>query len=343
VYGWASFETVFKVRGGPDEKNPERRSKFRDGRIGIRKLAPRAQTTLDRWVFDEDGGIQAMVQSPPDRAGTITIPVEKLLLFRTSTANNSPMGRSVLRSAYRSWWYATNLENVEAIAIERELNGLPVAYIPSDVLGATSGDNVQVRQKYERYLRDVKFNEQGYMLLPSDTWPDADGNPTSTPLVKFELVASQGTRNIETGPVIKRYRQDMARTVLADFVMLGSSDAGSFALSKDKTDLFGKSLQGYLSSIAAVLNRHLLPRVWRLNGLDHDLMPTIVPGEVMPPNLAELGEYVKSLAGAGFPLFPDEDIERTLLAAGDLPSDQREDPDMMGRRPGPAPESEPQE
>jgi len=331
VYGWAAFETVFKVRGGPDQNNPMRRSKFDDGRIGIRKIAPRAQTTLDRWVFDEDGGVQAMVQAPPSQAGTITIPIDKLLLFRTTTANNSPVGRSVLRSAYRSWWYATNVENIEAIAIERELNGLPVAYIPSDVLTATTGANSQVRAKYERILRDVKFNEQGFMMLPSDMWPDKDGNPSSQPLVKFDLVASQGTRNIETSPVITRYRQDMARTVLADFVMLGASDKGSFALSKDKSDLFGKSLQGYLSNIAAVINRHLLPRVWRLNGLDRNLMPQIVPGEVMPPNLSELGDYVSKVAGAGFPLFPDDDIERALLDAADLPSDQRMDPDMLGR------------
>lgn len=330
VYGWSYFETIYKRREGLDQKDPSRRSRFNDGRIGIRKLAPRAQSSLSRWEFDGEGGVAGMYQTPPNAgASEVFIPIEKALLFRTVTANNSPQGMSVLRRAYRSYWFLTNIQQYEAIAIERELNGLPVMKIPSEYL--TDSNNAQVRQKYEQIARDVKFNEQGFALLPSDTYEDADGNPTNTPLVSFELMASSGTRDIDTGKVITRYQTDIARTVLADFIMLGQSERGSFALSKSKSDLFLRSLEGYLNNIAAVLNRHLLPRLWKLNGLNPDLMPRLVPGEVAPQDLEELGNFVQRIAGAGIPLGGDQDIEDALLETAGLPTDQREDPDMVGR------------
>lgn len=334
VYGWSFFEVVYKRREGPEQKDPSRRSKFDDGRLGIRKLAPRAQQTLQRWKLDHEGGVQAMVQQS-GMGGAVEIPLEKGLLFRTVNASNSPSGRSVLRNAYRSYYYATHIENIEAIAIERELNGLPVGYIPGEYLRANAGsDKGKIRAEYEKMLRDVKFNEQGFIMLPSDTWPDSEGNPSSTPLVKIELLASSGTRNIETQPVIMRYRQAMARTVLADFIMLGTSERGSFALSKSKADLFLRSLEGYLNNIASTLNRHLISRLWKLNGLNPDTQPRLVPGDIAPVDLEELGQYVQRLSGSGFPIFPDEEVERSLLEAGGLPTEVRGDDDLIGRSDG---------
>ena len=46
-YGWAAHEIVYKVRAGA-AASPGESSRFTDGRIGWRKLAPRAPTTLSR-------------------------------------------------------------------------------------------------------------------------------------------------------------------------------------------------------------------------------------------------------------------------------------------------------
>jgi len=100
---------------------------------------------------------------------------------------------------------------------------------------------------------------------------------------------------------------------------LGQSSAGSFALSKSKTQLFLQALEGYLNGLAAVLNRFLLPRLWRLNGLAPALMPTMVPGKVAPEDIAELAEFISKLAGAGARLFPDDALENDLRGAAGLP------------------------
>ena len=98
VFGYSYHEIVYKYRKG-DVKDPTRKSKHDDGKIGWRKLPIRAQETLFRWEIDEDGGIQAMVQVDPSTGGTHIIPIEKALLFRTTTQKNNPEGRSILRNA----------------------------------------------------------------------------------------------------------------------------------------------------------------------------------------------------------------------------------------------------
>src|SRR4249920_919877 len=100
VFGWSWHEVVYKRRVGPWETDPRKRSKFTDGKIGIRKMPIRAQDTLLRWVFDEAGETRAMVQMAPPYYQTKVIPIERSLLFRYRHFKNSREGLSMLRSAY---------------------------------------------------------------------------------------------------------------------------------------------------------------------------------------------------------------------------------------------------
>ena len=136
-FGWSYFELVYKIRGG-DNANPQRRSHYNDGRIGWRKWGIRSQDTLWRWEFDDDGGIQGLWQYPPPTYELTYIPIDKALLFRTAVRKGNPEGRSVLRSAYRAWYFRRNIENIEGIGIERDLAGLPVAYVPPELLSSAS-------------------------------------------------------------------------------------------------------------------------------------------------------------------------------------------------------------
>jgi hypothetical protein len=111
----------------PHQKDGKTRSKYTDGKIGWRKMPIRSQETLQRWVFDESGGNMGMVQLAPPKYETTFLPIEKCLLFRSTTIKNNPEGRSFLRNAYRPWFYKKRLEEIEGIGIERDLAGLPVA------------------------------------------------------------------------------------------------------------------------------------------------------------------------------------------------------------------------
>ena len=228
VFGWQAHEVVYKRRQG-EKESPGDASRYSDGLIGWRKLAIRSQDTLVRWEFADDGGIAGMWQQCP--SGPVMIPIEKLGLFRTSTARGNPEGRSALRSAYRSWYLKTRMEEQEAIGIERDLTGIPMFELPEELLSPdASGTYLAARQQFENMGKNLRQDEQATILLPLVY--DANNNPR----YKFTLVPSPGTHQTDTGPVIARHSQTIAMTLLADVILLGHEKVGTQALSVSKVD-----------------------------------------------------------------------------------------------------------
>lgn len=322
-YGFAWFEVVYKRRAGPADTNPKKKSKFSDGRMGIRKIAIRAPWTVSRFEVDKQTGEVLGIYQEGSYAGTNKhfIPSRKSLYYRTTTINGDPSGRSILRNAYTSYQYLNNLQAIEAIAVERELAGIPVARIPSEYLSsdATSAQSAFVAN-LQQILRDVKFNEQGYIITPSDTYPDSNGSPTNIRLVDVELMASNGKRNIEIDPIVRRYQHDIARSVLSEFLMLGSQ-GGSYALSKSKTDLFLRALESYIQSIVDVLNKQLIESLWEINGLNYDLMPVIKAGDVAPHDLREIAGFLRNLNGADINVADHPEVIQNLMDIAELDYD----------------------
>ena len=321
TFGFAAFEVVYKRRIGPYEKSPKKRSKFTDGRIGIRKIAPRAQWTINRFEVDnQSGDIYGFHQDVSSGFGTNYIPMRKGILYRTTTINGDPSGRSILRNAYSSYERLNAIQQYEAIGIERELAGIPHAEVPAEYLSADATEAQQaVLNQLKEILRDLKFNEQGFLITPSDTYPGKDGEPTNQKLVSVKLISAEGTRNIDIDPVIKRYQHDIARSVLAEFIMLGGGSNGSYALSKSKSDIFLRALESYINTIVDVLNKQLIEPLWRLNGLSFDLMPKITAGDVAKHDLKEMGAYLRNLNGANVTIADDIDIVNALMEIAELP------------------------
>lgn len=323
TFGFAWFEVVYKRRNGQKTG-----SKYSDGRMGVRKIASRAPWTISKFDVDQKtGDVLGIHQEGSGFNNTNYIPSRKSLYYRTTAINNDPSGRSILRNAYTSYEYLNNLQSIEAIAVERELAGIPVARIPSEYLSpdATSAQSGFLAN-LQQILRDVKFNEQGYIVLPSDTYPDSNGSPTNTRLVDVELMASNGKRNIDIDPIVKRYQHDIARSVLSEFLMLGGGNTGSYALSKSKTDLFLRALESYIQAIVDVLNKQLVERLWELNGLNYDLMPTIVAGDVAPHDLREIAAFLRNLNGANIDVSSHPEVIQDLMDIAEL----RYDPDQEG-------------
>ena len=327
-YGFAWFEVIYKRRNGPTERSDKKRSKYTDGRMGVRKIAIRAPWTISRFDVDQQtGDVKGIYQDGSGYNNSNYIPTRKSLYYRTTTINGDPAGRSILRNAYTSYEYVNNLQSIEAIAVERELAGIPVARIPAEYL---SGDATAAQSGFvnnlQSILRDVKFNEQGYIILPSDTYPDKDGAPTNQKLVDVELMSSSGSRNIDIDPIVRRYQHDIARSVLSEFLMLGGGNTGSYALSKSKTDLFLRALESYIQAIVDVLNKQLVERLWELNGLNYDLMPTIVAGDVAPHDLREIAAFLRNLNGADINVSDHPEVIQDLMDIAELRYDAEAKP-----------------
>tara|TARA_B110000093_G_scaffold175821_1_gene210632 strand:+ start:664 stop:2070 length:1407 start_codon:yes stop_codon:yes gene_type:complete len=321
-YGFGWFEVIYKRRVGPTERSDKKHSKYTDGRLGVKKIAARAPWTINKFdVNQKTGDVLGIEQSVGNMNGRNYIPLNKSLYYRTTSLNGDPSGRSILRNAYTSYEYLNNLQSIEAIAVERELAGIPVARIPAEYLsGDASVAQAGFVHDLQGILRDVKFNEQGYIVLPSDTYPDKDGAPSNTRLVDIELMASNGKRNIDIGPMITRYQHDIARSVLSEFLLLGTS-GGSYALSKSKTDLFLRALESYIQAIVDVLNKQLVERLWQLNGLNYDLMPRIEAGDVAPHDLREVSSFLRNLNGADIDVSAHPEVVNDLMSIAELDFD----------------------
>jgi phage gp29-like protein len=335
VFGFSYHEIVYKIRGG-DSKDPKRKSKFDDGKIGWRKFPIRAQETLFRWEIDEDGGIQAMIQVDPSQGGIHTIPIEKALLFRTTTQKNNPEGRSILRNAYRPWFFKRRIEEIEAIGIERDLAGLPVAFVPPEYLSSgASGDQQAVLAAITTIVQNVKRNEQEGIIFP--TMYDEQGHK----MFDLQLLSSGGSRQFDTDKIIQRYDQRMAMSILSDFILLGHDRVGSYALGSSKMDLWSMAVDSIAKNIAEVINQYAIPRLMKLNGMDISRPPYLTYGEVSHVDLTEISDFVTKLAQAGV-LMPDPKLEDYLRDLAGLPPAEH-DGQNFGMPPMPTTDLEPGE
>jgi len=322
-YGWSYHEIVWKQRLGKQPSGSDvPSSNYDDGRTGVRKLPIRGQETLDKWWFDDSGGIRGLSQRPPPLFDLRDIPIEKALLFRTTAAKGNPEGRSILRNAYRPWYFKRTIEETEAIGIERELAGFPVAGVPARLFKASASDAEKAAlEEWIRTVRDIRNDSLQGLVKPNEY--DENGNNQYT----LELLATGGQRAIDTVPVIQRKNVEMASTVLADFILLGHEKVGSFALASQKSDLFSVAVNGWLTAAADVLNRHLVPRLFDVNDFRVDELPTLQPTQLERVDLKELGEYVEDLAGIGYDLFPNRALESALLQAANLPEPSEDERD----------------
>lgn len=325
-YGWSWHEVVYKTRMGEHVDDPMLHSSFEDGLIGWRKMPIRSQDSFWQWEFDESGEVTAMIQVAPPDYRPRRIPREKSLLFRTDPTKNNPEGYSILRNAYRPWYLKKHVENIEAIGIERDLAGLPIMWCPPEIMAEDAApEQKQLYQQLKKIVTNIKRDEQEGLLMPQSY--DESGNKQ----YDLTLLTTSGRRQFDTNAIANRYKVDILMSCLADWMMLGHTKTGTFALSSSKTELFAMAIGAWLDEICNVMNRIEIPRLFRLNGWDTRNLPKLTHGDIESADLEELAKYITALAGAGAEIFPNEELQNWLLKQGGMPATQQQ------ARPAPPP------
>lgn len=315
IYGWSYHEIVYKRRMGKTNSKLTN-SKYSDGLFGWRKLPVRGQDTLLGWEYkDKSDDLIGMTQWAPPDYEKVTIPLDKALHFKTRSRKNNPEGRSIFRTAYRAWYIKKRLEEIEGYGMERDLAGFPVLYGPGgvDLFDAEDPEMVKTLSYAQGLVSGIRRDALEGIVL--------NGGTPENPGWKLELLASSGKRQFDTNAIIERWDKRIATTVLADFIMLGQQQVGSFALADSKTKIFSLAIGAYLDVICEVFNNQAIPRLIDVNG-DHfkgiTEYPRMTHGDIEEPDLVQLATYIEKLSGVGI-LTPDEELEKMLRRAGNLP------------------------
>lgn len=327
-FGWAYSHVVYKPRNG-EQDSPGDSSKYNDGRWGWRKMSFKAQDSLQRWEFDDEGGIKGWWQRTQDK-GLVFLPIARGLLFRTTTRKGNPQGASYLRNAYEPWWQKKRLQEVEGIGHERNLAGFPVVWVDPQIL--TDPAFAEQKAMYERIAKDMRADEQAGLVMPMQYDEDKDGGSSGNPLYKVELLASPGQSRADIGNTIDRYAREIAMSVLADVILMGHDGGiGSAQAAITKDEMLRRSMMGLLTDVADVFNRHEIPRLFRLNGKKTGELPYL---EVAPPESATAEQIVKmllDLANTGAVMWPSAELGEYVQSKTGIPmADMAEEADDLG-------------
>lgn len=311
TYGFSFHEVVYKVRRGPLESNGKYKSKYKDGKIGWRRIPIRAQSTFHQWEFDDDGDIKAFVQLAPPLYDMVTIPLSKGLLFRTRVQKDNPEGKSLLRNAYRPWYFKKHIEEIEAIGIERDLAGLPVLTAPEglDLWDDTNEQMKVLKGNAEKLIANVRRDSEEGILLPYG-WD-------------LKLLATGSARQFDTNAIINRYDNRIAITMLSDLILIGGEKTGSFAMAETKQSLLSTSLEAQVQSIVDVFNNYAVPTLMEFNGYsDLEEYPKIIASEIETPSLKELALLLRSM---GLDISKDMELQNYLRRISHMPEVTEED------------------
>lgn len=308
IYGWSYHEICYKRRMGKS-KNGILNSKYNDGLIGWKGFPIRSQDTLYKWEYNENDELIGMSQTAPPDYAVRTIPIDKALHFRTKSRKNNPEGRSILRNSYTNYYYKKRFRQIEGIGVERDLAGLPVIKAPEnlDLWDDSNETAMQALAYAERLVRNIRRDEKEGVVLPFG-W-------------ELSLLSGGGKRQFEIGNIIDRIDNRMAMTCMADFILLGHQQVGSFALSSDKTKLFSVAIGTYLDIICEVFNNKAIPKLIDLNEAHFGGItdyPELIHGDIEKQNIAEFAAYLEKMVGIGA-VTPDEELEKYVRSLGNLP------------------------
>ncbi len=320
-HGWAFHEKLWKTRVGPEESDPTRRSKFSDGRIGLRGIPLRGQESLDGWEWDdEDGSIEGMWQLAAPDFDRVFIPMEKAVLFRTEATKNNPEGRSLLRNAWRPWFYLKRLQEIEAIGFQKEMIGTPIARVPIEYLDedATPAQK-KVVAEIQKSITLFQVNKLNGFTFPARTYPN--GKETGFDL---NLVEGSGKRPLDIDAAIKRNEKSIAMVTINGFMFLGMDQAGARATSTDMIDMFVTAIGSILDNIEETIDRSITQEIYELNGVPPERRARWTHGRVKKEDLMAFAQMLTKLSDGGW-LTPGDADEAHVRKQIDFPERSEED------------------
>jgi len=282
-FGWYAFELVFDTR--------EWRGK---SRTIWKKWSPRHPMDLggEGWEYDDHGGPKGVWMAGREGEEDVFIPIDLLVAFTYDREANDMEGTSILRSAYKHWYYKENLYKIDAIQKERHGIGVPVIKLPP-------GFSNQDKLLADELGRNLRTNEQAHVVLPP-YWE-----------LIFAKVEGQPTNPIES---IEHHDTEIAKNVLGQFI-----DTGAAASKEQEIDLFMKAIRFTADIVRATINKYAIPQLIDYNYSDVKAYPQLRARRIGEANeLRTLSFAYRNFVGANT-IIPDDRLEEWVRDELDMP------------------------
>ena len=227
-FGHSIFEKVYRTTSTPFGR-----------RTILEDLAPRSQTSIMKFLYDSKGRPTSMEMYNYDDK-PVSVKYRKLLAFTYDKEGYNLEGTSLLRSAYKPWFFKNTLEKIDAIQKERHGVGVPVIVLP---MGA---DNKADRKKAKILGKNLRSNPGAYIILPPRWeiyWAKIEG-------LLVNIIDS-----------IKYHDNAIEKNVLADFLSTTTSESGANV----KSDTFLKSSRDLANIVYEEVNKRLIKELINYN------------------------------------------------------------------------------
>jgi hypothetical protein len=280
-FGYYMFEKVWEERLVEGKR-----------RIVLKKLAPRHPMDVVLWNYDRNGGPDSVEMFPPSSftAGNITIPIDKLLVFTYMREAGNIEGTSMLRTAFKHWYYKDNLYKIDAIQKERHGIGIPVIMLP---MGFSDKDRLLANE----IGRNLRTNERAHVVLPPN-W-------------EILMLKLEGQR-VDALASADHHDIRIEKSILASFISASASN-------DTDVDLFLKATRFVADIVADTINCYLVPQL-----VDYNFPKVKTYPKLRARRIGESADWrtlsfaLRNLIGAKV-IRPDDVLEDNIRQEMDLP------------------------
>lgn len=290
-FGFSLFEMLFEPRDI-------------DGRryIALTKLAFRKQTSLYAWETEQhEQGVTQLVDG-----NYYSIPDYKLVPFTNDREGDNYEGVSMLRAAYRNWYFKDKLEKIDAMGHERQGLGVLDIVHPD---GATDAD----KKKMATAARALRANSQSY-IMRAEGWQ-----------VGFMDMKAKSMKDI--APSIAYHDRQISKNMQLQFIEIGSQgSSGTRNVSEDQGKMFELSVQAVAEYIAEVLTHRVIQTIVDLN-FTNRACPKLSVEKIGDDNIPVISEAFAKFVTAGVlhPTADDENRVRKMIGLGEVGDDELKD------------------
>lgn len=288
-FGYSLFEVTYKA-----ELNDPVFGSYN----GIKSLAFRSQRTVERWNIKRSGELDSVEQQAfGDKQKVVNIPAEFLLHFAIDMEGDNFEGISILRPAYGPFLRKNQFLKLLAAGVEKYAIPIPTLSIPAGK--ENTAEYTRARSALAAYVS----NRCNYMTIP-DGW---------------DLKLTTNNFDAEKiRKVINDENSEMVNAALANFLELGQSGSGSYALGTDLSDFFLGGLEYIADQIAETINNVLIPKLVKLNFPDGIVRCELRHSGIRDKAGEELANVVTSLVSSGV-VVSDDRLETSLRKRFGLP------------------------